>query len=141
MRKIRFFPTDSRWTPPTRATAGAAGFDIHSLDNILLLPDRSVVLSTGTGVVIPKGFVGFIRSRSGMAFKHSVQAFHGTIDSDYRGELRILLMNFGNSAYAIQRGDRIAQLVVSPCYAPSEIALFPPDETERGTAGFGSTGV
>lgn len=128
---------------PTYATPGAAGMDVVAAEDLDLSPGQRHAVATGFRVAIPDGFEIQVRPRSGLAFKHgiSVPNTPGTIDSDYRGELKILLINHGSEPFAIRRGDRIAQLV------PAAVTIAAFDEvddlvdTPRGEGGFGSTGV
>jgi dUTP pyrophosphatase len=128
---------------PAYATPGAAGMDVVAAEDVDLGPGQRHAVATGYKVAIPEGFEIQVRPRSGLAFKHgiSVPNTPGTIDSDYRGELKILLINHGSEPFAIRRGERIAQLV------PAAVTLAEFDEvdelceTARGTGGFGSTGV
>jgi dUTP pyrophosphatase len=128
---------------PAYATPGAAGMDVVAAEDVDLGPGQRHAVATGYKVAIPDGFEIQVRPRSGLAFKHgiSVPNTPGTIDSDYRGELKILLINHGSEPFAIRRGERIAQLV------PAAVTLAEFDEvdelceTARGTGGFGSTGT
>jgi dUTP pyrophosphatase len=108
-----------------------------------LEPFARVLVGTGVAVAIPEGFEGQIRPRSGWALKHGVTVLNspGTIDSDYRGEVMVLLVNLGQQPVRIQPGDRIAQLVIAPCarVEPLEVAVL--DDTQRGAGGYGHTGV
>jgi len=127
---------------PVYATPGAAGMDVVAAEDVDLLPGRRHAVATGFKVAIPAGYELQVRPRSGLAFKHgiSVPNTPGTIDSDYRGELKVLLINFGDEPFAIRRGDRIAQIVpaaVTPAMFEEVDELC---ETERGAGGFGSTG-
>jgi dUTP pyrophosphatase len=128
---------------PAYATPGAAGMDVVAAEDLDLAPGQRHAVATGYKVAIPEGYEIQVRPRSGLAFKHgiSVPNTPGTIDSDYRGELKILLINHGSEPFAIRRGERIAQLV------PAAVTLAEFDEvdelceTARGTGGFGSTGT
>ena len=128
---------------PSYATPGAAGMDVVAAEDFDLAPGQRHAVATGFRVAVPDGYEIQVRPRSGFAFKHgiSVPNTPGTIDSDYRGELKILLINHGSEAFAIRRGERIAQLV------PAAVTLAEFDEVEelcetaRGAGGFGSTGV
>ena len=128
---------------PSYATPGAAGMDVFAAEDCQLAPGERHAVATGFRVAIPDGYEIQVRPRSGLAFKHgiSVPNTPGTIDSDYRGEVKILLINHGDEPFAIRRGDRIAQLV------PAAVTLAEFDEvdelcdTERGAGGFGSTGL
>ena len=130
---------------PSYATAGAAGCDLRAAvpESLVLLPGARCAVPTGLCLAIPEGFEGQVRARSGLALKNGIACLNapGTIDSDYRGEVRVILANFGNEPFEIRRGDRIAQLVLSPvARAIFEAADSLPGST-RGGGGFGSTGV
>lgn len=129
---------------PSYATPHAAALDLHaSVDGALEIPpgERSLV-PTGFAVAIPEGFEGQVRPRSGLAARHGIGIVNapGTIDSDYRGEIKVILINLGSEPFTISRGDRIAQLVIAPVLHVEleEVETLP--ETERGSGGFGSTG-
>jgi dUTP pyrophosphatase len=127
---------------PAYATPGAAGMDVVAAEELDLLPGQRHAVATGFKLAIPEGYEIQVRPRSGLAFKHGITVPNtpGTIDSDYRGELKVLLINHGNEPFPIRRGERIAQLV------PAAVTLAEFDEveelyeTERGAGGFGSTG-
>jgi len=128
---------------PSYATPGAAGMDVVAAEDLDLLPGRRHAVATGFKVAIPHGYEIQVRPRSGLAFKHgiSVPNAPGTIDSDYRGELKILLINHGSEPFAIRRGERIAQLVPAAVTQATFDEVEELCETERGAGGFGSTGV
>ena len=128
---------------PSYATPGAAGMDVVAAEDFDLLPGQRHAVATGFKVAIPHGYEIQVRPRSGLAFKHgiSVPNTPGTIDSDYRGELKILLINHGSEPFAIRRGERIAQLVPAAVTLAEFEELDELCETERGAGGFGSTGV
>jgi dUTP pyrophosphatase len=127
---------------PAYATAGAAGMDVLAAEDVALAPGARHAVATGFAVAIPPGFEIQVRPRSGLALKHgiSVPNTPGTIDSDYRGELKVILINHGAEAFAIHRGDRIAQLVLAPVTLAEWDEVAELDETSRGAGGFGSTG-
>lgn len=126
---------------PTYATDGSAGMDLYADDDYAILVNGDfVVVSTGISVEIDADKVGLVWPRSGMAAKHGINTGAGVIDSDYRGELKILLFNHGDLTYQIKRGDRIAQLLIVPCYRPKIEVVDNLGETARGEAGFGSSG-
>lgn len=127
---------------PAYASDGAAGMDVCSAEDVELAPGARHAVASGFAVAIPEGYEIQVRPRSGLAFKHgiSVPNAPGTIDSDYRGELKVLLINHGTDAFSIQRGDRIAQLVIAPVTRASFEEVDDLDETARGEGGFGSTG-
>jgi dUTP pyrophosphatase len=127
---------------PGYATAGAAGMDVVSAETLSLAPGARHAVATGLALAIPAGYEIQVRPRSGLALKHGITVPNtpGTIDSDYRGELKVILINHGAEAFAIERGDRIAQLVLAPVTQASWQEVAELDETERGKGGFGSTG-
>lgn len=129
---------------PKYATEGAAGADIRAaLSEPMIIPAGSVaMIPTGIAVHVPDGYEMQVRSRSGLAAKHGIFCLNapGTIDSDYRGEIHVILANFGKEPFTIERGDRIAQLVVARYERVAWQETDQLNETERGTGGFGSTG-
>ncbi|HMS19777.1 dUTP diphosphatase [uncultured Sphingorhabdus sp.] len=128
---------------PAYASAGAAGMDICAAEAITLKPGKRAAVPTGFAFAIPHGYEIQVRPRSGLALKHGVTCLNtpGTIDCDYRGEVKVILANLGDEEVSFERGDRIAQLVVAaaPQAKISEVDVL--DETVRGAGGFGSTGV
>ncbi|WEK48261.1 MAG: dUTP diphosphatase [Candidatus Andeanibacterium colombiense] len=127
---------------PLYATAGAAGADVLSAEDVTLASGARHAVATGFALAIPAGYEIQVRPRSGLALKHGISLPNtpGTIDSDYRGELKVILINHGAEPFAIRRGDRIAQLVLAPVTRASWVAVEELDETVRGAGGFGSTG-
>lgn len=125
---------------PKYQTDGAACFDLHASEDLTVQPGRMAPVDTGLAFEIPHGWEMQIRSRSGKAFKNSVTAFPGTIDSDYRGEVKVLIINGGTEAFSIKAGDRIAQAKVSRAYRANIIEAEELSTTYRGNGGFGSTG-
>jgi dUTP pyrophosphatase len=127
---------------PAYATEGAAGMDVVAAETLTLAPGARAAVATGFAIAIPTGHEVQVRPRSGLAFKYGVTCLNtpGTIDSDYRGEVKVILANLGHEPFAIARGDRIAQLVPAVVLraAIDEVATL--DETVRGVGGFGSTG-
>ncbi len=140
---IRFKRLDPQAVLPEYATPGAAGMDVRSVVDIGLGTGTWAAVSTGLSVEIPPGFEIQVRPRSGLAAKFGVTVLNapGTIDSDYRGEIKVILINHGPAPFAINRGDRIAQLVVArvPSVAVEDVDQL--TDTARGTGGLGSTGV
>lgn len=144
--KIKFKKLDERAIIPEYKTAGAAGFDL----NVLLDTDKEILkrgeiklFKTGLAMALPSGYEAQIRSRSGLSLKNGVIVLNapGTIDSDYRGELGIVLTNCGAEDFVVENGSRIAQMVIAK-YEKADIEIVDDlDETERGNGGFGSTGV
>lgn len=130
---------------PTRASAHAAGFDLRAAvdEPVVLEPGARALIPTGISVAIPPGYEGQVRPRSGLAVRNGIGLVNapGTIDADYRGEVRVIAINLGQEPFTVRRGDRIAQLVIAPLL---EVELEPVAElaeTARGSGGFGSTGV
>lgn len=128
---------------PCKNSAGAAGFDLHADHDCMLAPKSWTRVSTGVRVRIPKNYYGKISSRSGLAFRSNIFAFEGTIDSDYTGEIIVLLKNDGNAMFKISKNDRIAQIIIVRIHQRNWMQIiqhgeFPP--TKRGSGGFGSTG-
>ncbi len=127
---------------PAYATAGAAGLDVVSAEDHVLAPGARHAVATGFAIAIPEGYEVQVRPRSGLALKHGITCLNtpGTIDSDYRGEVKVILANLGSEPFRVVRGERIAQLVAAPVQraAFEEVAAL--DETARGGGGFGSTG-
>lgn len=128
---------------PIRATAGSAGYDLTSAVDVDIHPNSRVIVPTGVFLEIPTNFEGQIRSRSGLAAKHGVFVLNspGTIDSDYRGEIKVILFNSSEDLFTIKKGDRIAQIVFAAVHQAKLIPQIIPSTTDRGVGGFGSTGV
>ncbi len=127
---------------PRHATAGAAGCDLVAAEDAALAPLERVAVATGLAIALPLGFEAQVRPRSGLALEHGITVANapGTIDSDYRGEVKVILVNLGSGPYVVRRGDRIAQLVVAPVERVTwePVSVLP--STQRGAGGFGSTG-
>lgn len=127
---------------PEYETSNSAGMDLKADINepYKLLARGSIVIPTGLYISLPDGYEATIRSRSGLAFKYDVTAFHGLIDADYRGEIKVKLFNHSDNDFLIHPGERIAQLKVAPVARVEWNEVLELDSTERGTGGFGSTG-
>ena len=126
---------------PLRANRSDAGYDLFSTSaKTILAPGDRSPFGTGIAVAIPEGYVGYIKPRSGLAARHGIQVLGGVIDSGYRGEIKVLLLNTGRVDADIAHGERIAQLVIQPV-ASVEFAVELLADSERGTGGFGSTGT
>ncbi len=127
---------------PEYATPGSAGMDVASAETVRIAPGGRLAVATGLAMAIPVGYEIQVRPRSGLALKHGITVPNtpGTIDSDYRGELKVILINHSTDTFAIERGDRIAQLVLAPVTQASWTEVDTLDATERGAGGFGSTG-
>lgn len=128
---------------PAYATSGAAGMDICAAESLTLRAGKRHAVATGFAFAIPDGYEVQVRPRSGLALKHGITCLNtpGTIDSDYRGEVKVILANLGDEDFVINTGDRIAQIVVAPVTQGVMVEVDALDDTERGTGGFGSTGV
>lgn len=128
---------------PAYASPGAAGMDICAAESLVLRAGRRHAVATGFSFAIPDGYEVQVRPRSGLALKHGITCLNtpGTIDSDYRGEVKVILANLGEDDFQITRGDRIAQLVVAPVTHAAMAEVEEIDATARGAGGFGSTGV
>jgi dUTP pyrophosphatase len=127
---------------PAYATTGAAGMDVVAAEELVLAPGARHAVATGFAMAIPVGYEVQVRPRSGLALKHGITCLNtpGTIDSDYRGEVKVILANLGDAPFPINRGDRIAQLVPAPVQHADLEEVASLDETARGSGGFGSTG-
>lgn len=130
---------------PAYETAGAAGMDLRAavVDPVAIAPGGRAAIPTGLIMEIPEGFEGQVRPRSGLALKHGITCLNspGTIDSDYRGEVKVILVNLGSDPFTIERGMRIAQIVIAPVTRVEIIETTAPSQTKRGAGGFGSTGA
>ena len=125
-------------------TEGSAGMDLYAaiVNSVQIAPGEYKLISTGICMQIPKGYEGQVRPRSGLAAKYGITLLNtpGTIDWDYRGELRVIMVNFGQELFTVNRGDRVAQIVFSKVETPLIKIVEEIEETDRGTDGFGSTG-
>ncbi|WP_404480160.1 dUTP diphosphatase [Novosphingobium sp. BL-52-GroH] len=139
---VKVLPHGEGLDLPAYATDGAAGMDVVSAEDVTIAPGGRHAVATGLSVAIPAGFEIQVRPRSGLALKHgiSVPNSPGTVDSDYRGELKVILVNLGSAPFEIVRGDRVAQLVLAPVTRASWLKVDELDDTARGEGGFGSTG-
>jgi dUTP pyrophosphatase len=132
---------------PAYASEGAAGLDLRAAtpdgETIEILPGERQVVPTGIAIALPAGYEAQVRPRSGLARRHGVTCLNspGTVDSDYRGEIAVILVNLGHEPFAVARGDRIAQLVVAPVARAAWRPVEDLDDTARGSGGFGSSGV
>ena len=140
--KLKRLPHGEGLPLPAYATAHAAGLDVVAAESLTLAPGRRHAVATGFAIAIPHGYEVQVRPRSGLAFKHGISVLNtpGTIDSDYRGEIKVILANLGSEPFAIARGERIAQLVPAPVLQARFEEVDDLDETVRGEGGFGSTG-
>ncbi len=128
---------------PEYATPQSAGMDLRANEGLVLNPGETAGVGTGLRIELPAGFEAQIRPRSGLALKHAISVPNapGTIDADYRGEIRVILINLGKEPFVIKKGDRIAQMVVAPVTRAVWQPVEALGESERGEGGFGHTGV
>jgi dUTP diphosphatase len=143
--RIQRLPAARDLPLPSRASSGSSGFDLRAAipDEIVLRPGERLLVPTGLVLEIPPGWEGQVRPRSGLALRHGVGVVNapGTIDSDYRGEVAVILINLGEAPFRLRRGDRIAQLVIACVETVEWEEAEALDESRRGGGGFGSTGV
>ena len=127
---------------PRYASAGAAGMDVVAAEDVVIASGERHAVATGFAIAIPDGYEVQVRPRSGLALNHGVTCLNtpGTIDSDYRGEVKVILANLGAEPFAVRRGERIAQLVPAPVLRAELLDVDTLDDTARGAGGFGSTG-
>ncbi|MGE7205279.1 dUTP diphosphatase [Sphingomonas sp. NPDC019816] len=139
---IKRLPHGEGLALPAYATPGAAGMDVVAAESLTIAPGARAAVATGFAIAIPAGYEVQVRPRSGLALKHGITCLNtpGTIDEDYRGEVKVILANLGQDAFAVARGDRIAQLVPAPVQRATLTEVAALDDTRRGTGGFGSTG-
>lgn len=126
---------------PKYAKADDAGMDFYSNQDTQILPNERKLINTGISIAIPKGYVGLIWDKSGIATKHGVKTMAGVIDSGYRGEIKILFHNLSNETYLIEKNKKIAQMLIQPVEQREIVEVEELDNTDRGTGGFGSTGI
>ncbi len=139
---IRRLPHGEGLPLPAYATAGAAGMDVVAAETMTLDPGARAAVATGFALAIPEGYEVQVRPRSGLALRHGITCLNtpGTIDHDYRGEVKVILVNLGQAPFAVVRGERIAQLVPAPVQPARLVEVAMLDDTVRGEGGFGSTG-
>jgi dUTP pyrophosphatase len=127
---------------PAYATAGAAGLDVVAAEDLILRPGERHAVATGFAIAIPEGYEVQVRPRSGLALKHGITCLNtpGTIDHDYRGEVKVILANLSSEPFEVRRGERIAQLVPAPVLKAEFREVAALGDTSRGAGGFGSTG-
>ncbi len=142
MLEMKVKRLDPEAMPPAYAHPGDAGLDLFSNETISLEPGQSAVVKTGIAIALPPDTEGQVRPRSGLAAKHRISVLNtpGTIDEGYRGEVGVILINFGGESFLVEKGMRIAQLVVKPVLRVNVTETKDLDETARGAGGFGSTG-
>ena len=135
--------TDPAAQLPVYAHPGDAGMDVRSIEEVTLSPGARALIHTGLVLMLPPNAEAQVRPRSGLALKHGITVLNtpGTIDAGYRGEVGVILINLGTEPFVVEKGMKIAQLVVSPVAQAEVVEVTSVDETDRGAGGFGSTGV
>ena len=135
------FVHDTPRMVPDRGSDHAAGLDLYAATSAHLPPGARCVVGTNIAVAIPEGHVGLVWPRSGLAVRHGIDVLAGVIDSDFAGEVGVVLINHGQEGYIVNEGDRIAQLLIQPVVMATPVLVDELPETARGTGGYGSTGV
>ena len=140
---VKFRKSDPDAVLPTYAHPGDAGMDVRSVEEMILEPGGRKLVRTGLVMMLPPGYEAQVRPRSGLALKNGVTVLNtpGTIDEGYRGEVGVILANFGAEPFRVEKGAKIAQIVIAPCTRAEIVETDEVDETARGAGGFGSTGV
>ncbi|NWV47910.1 DUT protein, partial [Daphoenositta chrysoptera] len=138
--RLRFTKLSENAFAPSRGSARAAGYDLYSAYDCVIPPMEKAVVKTDIQIALPSGCYGRVAPRSGLAAKHFIDVGAGVIDEDYRGNVGVVLFNFGKETFEVKRGDRIAQLICERIYYPELEEVEALDDTERGEGGFGSTG-
>jgi dUTP pyrophosphatase len=128
---------------PKRGSSGAVGYDLTSVEQVTIEPHRWAMIPTGITIRMPEGVYGRVAPRSGLALKNGIHVGAGVIDPDYTGEIKVILLNMDNKSFQVDKGSRIAQLILEKCEVPdiAEVVEFSNVYTERGDQGFGSTGL
>ncbi|XP_041644647.1 deoxyuridine 5'-triphosphate nucleotidohydrolase, mitochondrial isoform X2 [Cheilinus undulatus] len=137
---LRFAKLSEHATTPTRGSAKAAGYDLYSAYDYSIGPLDKAIVKTDIQIAVPHGCYGRVAPRSGLAAKNFIDVGAGVVDEDYRGNVGVVLFNFGKETFEVKKGDRVAQLVCEKICYPDLEELESLDETERGAGGFGSTG-
>ena len=140
---VKFRKIDPAAILPSYAHPGDAGMDVRSVEELVVEPGGRKLVRTGLVMMLPTGYEAQVRPRSGLALKNGVTVLNtpGTIDEGYRGEVGVILANFGAEPFRVEKGAKIAQIVIAPCTRAEIVETAEVDETARGAGGFGSTGV
>ncbi|NXM04541.1 DUT protein, partial [Tyrannus savana] len=138
--RLRFTKLSENAFTPSRGSARAAGYDLYSAYDCVIPPMEKAVVKTDIQIALPSGCYGRVAPRSGLAAKHFIDVGAGVIDEDYRGNVGVVLFNFGKETFEVKKGDRIAQLICERIYYPELEEVEALDDTDRGEGGFGSTG-
>ena len=141
--KVKFQRINQSAELPTYAHPGDAGMDIRSIEELTMDPGARALVHTGLVMVLPPGYEAQVRPRSGLALKNGITVLNtpGTIDEGYRGEIGVILANFGSEPFKVEKGAKIAQMVIAPCTRAEIVEIDEVDDTVRGTGGFGSSGL
>ncbi|NWY69280.1 DUT protein, partial [Erithacus rubecula] len=139
-QRLRFTKLSDNAFAPSRGSARSAGYDLYSAYDCVIPPMEKAVVKTDIQIALPSGCYGRVAPRSGLAAKHFIDVGAGVIDEDYRGNVGVVLFNFGKETFEVKKGDRIAQLICERIYYPELEEVEALDDTERGKGGFGSTG-
>ncbi|XP_069812703.1 deoxyuridine 5'-triphosphate nucleotidohydrolase, mitochondrial isoform X2 [Dendropsophus ebraccatus] len=137
---LRFAKLSEHASTPTRGSARAAGYDLYSAYDYMIEPQGKAIVKTDIQICVPSGCYGRVAPRSGLAAKNFIDVGAGVIDEDYRGNVGVVLFNFGKEPFTVKKGDRVAQLICERIFYPELEELKALDDTERGAGGFGSTG-
>ena len=137
---IQLKKLDSGAVLPSYANSGDAGIDFYANEAVTINPGERKIVKTGIALAIPPGYVGLIWDKSGISSKYGLKVMGGVIDSGYRGEIQVIIINLSNEAYNIDKGKKIAQMLIQPIERKKIIEVDKLDDTERSSAGFGSTG-
>lgn len=140
---VRICRTDPSAYLPTYAHPGDAGMDVRSVEEVTIAPGARALVHTGLVLMLPPDAEAQVRPRSGLALKHGITVLNapGTIDAGYRGEVGVILVNFGEKPFTVEKGMKIAQLVIAPVTQAKVVEVSEIDPTDRGAGGFGSTGI
>jgi dUTP pyrophosphatase len=141
MSKIYFKKLHNDAVIPTRGSAFSAGLDLSSVESVTIAPSERAFVATGLATIIPNNTYLRIAPRSGLAAKHGIDVLAGVVDSDYRGEIKVILINLGKDTFEINPGDRIAQAILEQCVLADVETVEDLTDSDRGAAGFGSTGI
>lgn len=139
---LRYKKLSDAATTPRRSTSGSAGYDLFAITDVTILPHKTATVETGIAIAIDDNVVALIYARSGLSTKHGVTLVSGVgvVDSDYRGPITVPLINHSDTPYHVVKGDRIAQIVLTPILTPPLVEVLELNETDRGNGGYGSTG-
>ena len=140
---VKFLRIDPSAELPTYAHPGDAGMDIRSIEELTIAPGARALVHTGLVMALPPGYEAQVRPRSGLALKNGITVLNtpGTIDEGYRGEIGVILANFGSEPFKVEKGAKVAQMVIAPCTCAEIVETDEVDDTVRGTGGFGSSGL